>query len=352
MYEPSKEAEFSASLRHLLQNGHQYPFYPLAELLLQLIAQDPEEKSWEEQGNLLFSTSAELGFPISDVIGLTLLPTPLMDEKKAQADSEGFAPQLTAPQLSLETSFMGLHGAHSPLPSFLLEQISTEDEQGLRKPFLDFFNHRLLTLLYQVWRKYRYYLRFRDNASDNFSRQLFALVGLADEKLRGETEINWCKMLSYAGMLMGRSRSPQVVSGIISHYFDIKKVTIKQWQTRFVTIAPEQKMQLGVQNASLGQDTVIGEKVRDCMGKFVICLHELDKSTLIKFLPSGQHYQTLLTLVSFILREQMAFDLELELKKEDIQPMQLSASNPASLGWFSFVGQATTNHPVCIQMRQ
>ena len=159
-------------------------------------------------------------------------------------------------------------------------------------------------------------------------------------------------MLSYAGMLVGRSRSPQVVSGIISHCFDIEDVEIKQWQKRIIPIPQTQQMQLGMQNMSLGSDTVIGDQIADCMGKFVLCLRGLSEEKFADFLPSGKDHQSLLTLIEFTLREQMAFDLELVMKPGETKPMQLSLESPPSLGWFSFVGSECAERRVCIQIRE
>ncbi len=318
------------------EDFQEYQFFQLTELLLSALGEDAERDNWEKQTHLLFSTYGSLGFPASDISQLI----PIIR-------GEGLPDKL-----NLETTFLGLNGAQSPLPNFLLESVATEDEFGTRKVFLDFFNHRVITLLYQIWRKYRYYVRFREDATDNFSAQLFALVGLADDRLRGETPINWCKMLSYAGILMGRSRSPQAVAGIIAHCFDLDDVEIKEWQKRIVPIPPEQQMRLGMQNMCLGSDTVIGTQITDCMGKFKICLNDLSEMRFADFLPSGKDHLALLTLVEFILREQMAFDLELVIKKGDVQLLQLSQENPPSLGWFSFLGQGCEERRVCIQIRQ
>lgn len=140
-------------------------------------------------------------------------------------------------------------------------------------------------MVYRVWRKYRYYVRFQPGAQDVFSAQLFALVGLGDPDLRGETPINWCKMLAYAGTLAGRSRSPQVVAGIIAHCFDLPDVSIRQWVRRRVSIDRSQQLALGKQNARLGMDTVIGESVIDCSGKFIICIKRLSRSRFADFCP-------------------------------------------------------------------
>ena len=83
----------------------------------------------------------------------------------------------------------------SPLPGYYLEDLAWEAGQdlGIRRHFLDFFNHRLVTLFHRSWRKYRYYVRFRPGASDGFSDLIYALVGLGDSRLREATPVNWSR---------------------------------------------------------------------------------------------------------------------------------------------------------------
>ncbi len=308
-----------------------FNFYQLVELLLTLNELDPEDDNWERQCELMFKSNPSLGFSTSDISGLT---------------------QHSAGRMELETTFFGLTGAQSPLPGYLLEHITTEGELGLRGLFLDFFNNHLITLVYRVWRKYRYYIRFQEGASDKFSAQLFALVGLADPDMRGETPINWCKMLSYAGMLAGRSRSPQVVSGIIAHCFDIEDVEIRQWVTRRVDISRDQQMKLGAANMSLGENTVIGEKVTECNGKFTLVLRGLSQHRYRDFLPTGKEYLPLCKLVEFVLREQMAYDLELHLKEGETSSLMLDRNRATPLGWSTFLGEGDGQQSVTIQVRQ
>ena len=312
------------------EDVEKFNFYQLVELLYRLIEQDPEESDWESKCQLVFSANPSLGFSPTDVSSLKLL-----DDNR----------------ILLETNFFGLNGSQSPLPGFMLEQLVTEGEFGLKRQFLDFFNNRLISLVYQIWRKYRYYIRFQDEAKDKFSSQLFALVGLADEGMRGETPINWCKMLAYSGTLAGRSRSPQVVEGIISHCFDLPEVSIRQWIKRKVPIHQEQKLQLGMQNCGLGRETVLGDSVNDIKGKFAIEIKGLDKERFADFLPSGREFLPLCKLVEFTLREQMAYDLELVLNEDEASAMS-QGNNSMSLGWTSFLGESKEVKKVVIQVRQ
>lgn len=324
-------SELQESLLALPDDVRNYNFYQLVELLQKIHAFNPESEDWERACQLVFSANPSLGFAPADVIDL---------EKR---DDE---------RLILQTNFFGLTGAQSPLPGFILQQLVEEDRGGFKRPFLDFFNNRLINLVYRIWRKYRYYVRFQPDAQDQLSSQLFALVGLGDADLRGETPINWCKMLAYSGLLAGRSRSPQVVSGIIAHCFDLKEVTITQWVRRKVAIQPYQQLSLGRQNGELGVDTLLGESVMDCNGKFTICIGGLTREKFADFLPSGKEYQPLCKLVEFILREQMAYDLQLTMHESEVPEMTLCRKNSVALGWTSFLGGELSDKNVLIQVRQ
>ncbi|WP_025674400.1 type VI secretion system baseplate subunit TssG [Salinivibrio socompensis] len=312
----------------LVKDARVYSFFQLVELLQKHKGLNPEDEEWERECQLVFSANPSLGFAASDISSLD---------------------QVNDHTVML-TNFLGLAGSQSPLPAFITEQLLHEEPGGIKRPFLDFFNNRLIALVYRIWRKYRYYVRFQPGAEDQFSAQLFALVGLGDTQLRGETPINWCKMLAYAGTLAGRSRSPTVVAGIIAHCFDLEYVEIRQWVTRKVKIAKEQQMSLGCMNGRLGEDTVIGESVFDCNGKFVICIRDLTRERFNDFLPVGKEYQPLCKLVEFILREQMAFDLELSMTDEETPALQLGQQ--VALGWTSFLGEDLQDKRVLIQVRQ
>lgn len=216
------------------------------------------------------------------------------------------------------------------------------------------FNHRLLTLMHRNWRKYRHYVRYQDDAKDGFSAAIFALVGLADSDLRGETPINWSKMLAYAGLLAGRSRSPDVVCGIVGHCFDLDQVEVDEWVLRWVDIPLDQRSRAGLAGMTLGEDVVVGERVADVKGKFALCLRGLSLSRFRDFLPDGEEHDPLKTLVSFVLREPLAYDLELELLPSAVKPMCLGDAGSCQLGWTTFVDPendpSTQRRRVRIQM--
>src|SRR5690606_39127184 len=166
------------------------------------------------------------------------------------------------------------------------------------------------------------------------------------------TPVNWSKMLAYAGMMAGRSRSADVVSSIVVYCFDLDDVSIQQWVLRKVAIAEDQQTRLGQANACLGQDTLLGSSIRDRSGKFILRLRNLSRQRFADFLPNGAEHERLVKLVEFATREQLAYDLELQMRPKDIRPMQ--PGEVVRLGWNSFVTpDRAREHPaVRIQIRR
>lgn len=307
----------------LLAGAKNYDFFRLIEHLHRLHDDDLEaSETYEpERQRVRLSSYAGLGFPASDIARAEHMPEQALGDYHIQA------------------TFFGLHGPDSPLPGYYLDRLAYEYGQGvgIRPAFLDFFNHRLLTLLHQAWRKYRYYNRFRREARDRFSRYVFSLIGLNDEELRAVTPIAWGRVLSFAGLIASRSRSPTVVSGIIAHCFDLDTVHIREFEPRHMHIPEDQRVALGKRNGCLGDSFIIGARVRTRASKFTIVIPDLDQQRFRQFLPSGENFERLSKLIDFLLRDPAAYDLELGLRQEEVPPFNLSRDNGTHLGWTSFV---------------
>ncbi|OFB53629.1 type VI secretion system baseplate subunit TssG [Klebsiella pneumoniae] len=76
----------------------------------------------------------------------------------------------------IRTTFMGLYGVDSPLPTAYLDDIAQHREghealQGL----LDIFSHRIMTQFYRIWRKYSWPATFEPGGTDRLSQSLLGL---------------------------------------------------------------------------------------------------------------------------------------------------------------------------------
>ncbi|MBN6065344.1 type VI secretion system baseplate subunit TssG [Aggregatibacter actinomycetemcomitans] len=322
-----------------------YSFYQLVELLFKLsnVESSKTLALLPDKEPIRFMSSAGLEFPIRDIVDLL-------------STREG--------AYSLEVSFLGLHGSQSPLPTYYLESLATEylHKETKLVDFMNLFNHRLVLLLHHIWRKYRYYINFRNEGTDVFSQRMFSLVGLGHEKTRNRLSIHHSKMLAYAGMLANPGRSSEVISSLVSHCFDLSDVDLKEWCFRYVKISEEEQNRLGgilkeigrppTGRSCLGVNFTLGERNPDRGGKFELQLNNLSRKQFLSFLPNGENYLSLVTFVSFVLKDQFAWDLRLGLKPKQITGMQLGDEKNTMLGWTSFVGKPDKKPKVTISIRE
>lgn len=300
----------------------QYHFFQLIELLY-LIKNADLEKGLDARPTeepIRYISNASLAFPVSDVSSL---------QKNSHNN-----------QFTLEATFMGLTGSQSPLPGYYMESTAWEYFQKNKRlaSFLDLFNHRLLTAMHRIWRKYRYYINFKTGGTDNLSQRMFALVGLGQANIRDSLHINKSKMLAYTGLLASASRAPQILINLISHCFDLKDVTISSWQFRRVSISPAQQNRLGVKNSMMGNNFIIGSSVPDRSGKFTLEINSLTLNHFLTFLPNQDNYKRLHTFISFILRKPLAWDLKLGLAHKQVGGLHLGNEKLSQLGWTTFLG--------------
>lgn len=322
-----------------------YNFFQLVELLNQMAVawQNPTGSPRPADEAIRFKSTASLAFPTRDIIAL-------------ETSERG--------QFELEVSFLGLHGSQSPLPGYYLDSLAWEDAQNENRltDFLNVFNHRLLTLLHHIWRKYRYYICFDGKGDDAFSQRMFSLVGLGSEVVRNKLQINHGKMLAYAGLLASPGRAPEVICSLVSHCFNLADVTLHSWQLRKVSIPPEQQNRLGSrvkvrgklyrEKSVLGGNFSLGAQVPDRSGKFLLSINKLTREQFLSFLPNGANYAPLVMFVAFIMRDQFAWDLRLGLAEQQVGGMVLGTEQNNLLGWTSFLGQPERKPHVTISVME
>ena len=80
---------------------------------------------------------------------------------------------------TVRTTFLGMYGVDSPLPTSWLDDIAQRREgYEAATSFLDIFSHRITTQYYRIWRKYAYPATFEAGGRDATSQCLLGLVGL------------------------------------------------------------------------------------------------------------------------------------------------------------------------------
>ncbi|MEO8490105.1 type VI secretion system baseplate subunit TssG [Pseudomonas sp.] len=238
----------------------------------------------------------------------------------------------------LRLNILGLFGAGSPLPAFYGEQAFAEHPGGNpTRDFLDVFHHRLQRLMLPIWRKYRYRARFQTGARDAFSEQMFALIGLGGTAIRGAVQLDCKRLLPYLGLLSLRAHSAALIETVLRYYFKHPLLFIEQWVERTVEVASWQRNDLGRANSELGQDLVLGQRVADRSGKFRVHVLALSWQRLHEFLPTGEGYQPLCSLVRLTTRDPLEYDVRLVLAEGEIRALHIGAANVCRLGWTSWL---------------
>lgn len=306
----------SPLIRALEEAPHGFAFFQAVRLLEARLPGAPRlgEAGPAGEEAVRLRPASELAFPAADVA--------------AVARREGGM----GPPYALVTAILGLYGAGSPLPAYYSEEILRAEAAGEDDPvrlFLDVLNHRLLSLLYAAWAKYRWEFRFAADASDRVSRQVLGLAGLPDAATREAVGLPPARLLRYAGVLLQRPRGASLVAGAVSDYFEDVPVRVRECVPRWVRLAPEDRLRLGRASSRLGEETVLGSAVPDRGGKCRIEVGPLDLERYRAFLPGGRFWEPLGRLVRLLLADPLEWDLELGLRGEEVPPLRLVSGEGA-----------------------
>lgn len=243
-------------------------------------------------------------------------------------------------RLDIRVNFFGLYGPASPLPpSFTERIIESEETPGPVEDFLDLFNHRLISLLHVIWKKYRYYLRYETGGTDPLSQRFLALCGFPIEDRERIGEISRSALLPHLGLISLFSNSADVVGATLSNFFSIP-CHIEEFIERSVAIGPESRLALGTANNILGDDTILGFELDDDFGKFRICVGRAGFDVLAPFLPHGAKHRQFCELLMMVTREPLEWDLQFTFEPETIPMARLG---DCRLGWTSWLHADETN---------
>jgi type VI secretion system protein ImpH len=283
-----------------------------------------------------FRAQPSLSFPASDVSQLRQPP--------AQSG--------TLPPPELSVAFLGLTGPSGVMPfhytTTLLWRTRAKDH-ALRE-FFDLFNHRLISLFYRAWQKYRLPFAYEwalldpDGGTDVGTQGLFSLVGLGTGGLRRRLEIDDQALLFYGGHFAHFPRSALALELILSDYFAMP-VTVEQLHGQWLVLERSDQARLpnaehrnGLNNR-LGVDLVAGERVWDVQSKFRLRLGPLTYVQFRRFMPNGNGLRPLCQLTRTFVGPELSFDVQLTLQAAEVPWCRLGgdSNDPPYLGWNTWV---------------
>lgn len=208
-----------------------------------------------------------------------------------------------SPHYRLEVNHFGLLGPHGALPLAYTEWLIDRkyrygDETA--KAFIDIFNHRLLSLRYLAWQKFRLYIRAELEPELPQPGLFTSVTGQCSET----------RLLSHnkIGVLSSSVRSLVNLQHLLQREFNLPAVIVP-FQGRWLDIPHEYQACLG--KACLGSAPVVGSVCWDIQSHFLIRLGPLTLSQCQAFMPDTDNYTRLVSLVRLFVGNLLTFSLEL-----------------------------------------
>ena len=267
-----------------------------------------------------FEQNTSLSFPPADIMSLT-----------ARDD---------APPL-MKVSFMGLLGVQGVLPrsytELALARAASRDT--VFREFLDLFHHRLVSLFYRAWRKYRM-LERAASAPNALELVLASLIGLGAATLQNRQFVPDADLLFYTGLLTQQPRSATALELLLSDYFEVP-VQVEQFVGAWYKLDKEALCSLDSaedETRQVGIGSVVGDEVWEPQAKVRIVLGPLSRKRYAQFLPAGSAHRALRSLVRMF-SDEIDFEAQLVLAAEETPECVLGKTGESGprLGWLSWV---------------
>lgn len=89
----------------------------------------------------------------------------------------------------MKVNFMGLTGPEGVLPLYYTALLAERARLGDSSPadFFDIFNHRIISLFFLAWEKYRFSIAYERGHRDRFSLCMMDLIGIGDARSARQT---------------------------------------------------------------------------------------------------------------------------------------------------------------------
>lgn len=300
---------------------NRFGFHQLVESIAEAssINLDELENTLIGESIFRFFTNPKINFPVGDIEQLIILE---------EDGREVF---------QFLVNFLGLQGSSGPLPGSVLDEIAEEHNNNpIQSIYLDFFNHHLITVFHQIWRKYKYYIKFNPNFSDNYSRNIMNLLGVSRDFIEF-THLNWHKIFYHLGIIQSGIRTKEALTSIIQHYFDLHDISLEEHVRKIVEVEVEQKNQVGIKNVMLGENFILGDKVESFSNKFRVNINNLKLDEFYQFLPNTKKYRHLQELIRFLLKDPLPYDVLLGLHPDTKSTFILGKDNSSFLGWTTLI---------------
>ena len=256
-----------------------------------------------------------------------------------QSDVGGRAPRMFL-------NFMGLLGPNGPLPlhitQYVRERVLVHHDQVLAR-FLDTFNHRMASLFYRAWATNQQAVQFERGEEDHFARYVGSMFGIGMASLRGRDSVPDVAKLHYSGHLVCQTRHPEGLCATLEDYYRIP-VDMVEFIGQMLVVPDDCLCRLGEspETGSLGWTAIVGSRVWECQQKFRLRFGPMRLVEYERLLPGGESLRRLIGWVKNYLADELLWEVQLILKKEEVPPLKMGAGG--RLGWTTWLTSKPLDH--------
>ncbi|UEM07580.1 type VI secretion system baseplate subunit TssG (plasmid) [Skermanella rosea] len=239
------------------------------------------------------------------------------------------------------TFFFGLFGPNGPLPLHLTEyahqRLHNAGDEAFAC-FADIFHHRMASLLFRAWAASEPTVSHDRPGEDGFAARIGALAGYGMPELRGRDGMPDLAKLHFAGRLGSHTRNAEGLQAILSAFYSMP-VTIREFDPKWVEIAPGQRLALGAdpENGTLGVTATVGRRIRLFYHRFRIVMGPLTLAEYERLLPGGESVGLMVPLVRNYVGDELDWTLGLILRADQVPKLKLG--HQGRLGWTTWLGR-------------
>lgn len=305
-------------IERIYEEARRFSFFEAVHLLETLQGKRPGLGEGMDPSSepVRFSVRPDLVFPASEIEAI-------------EPSGDGSPPRMNV-------TFMGLVGPSGVLPywytELACERIRQKDEA--LASFLDIFHHRLVSLFYLAWKRYRICENYAGGGTDPASRRILCLCGLGTFDDMAASGIDPEIVLFCAGHFATAAPSAASIESAVSYLTGVR-ARVEQFVERSIKVASEDRTRLGTANASLGVDAVCGEYIADASGFFRIHLGPMGYEEFTRFLPGADMLGRVFNLVRLRAGLEYEFDLKVILDRRQVPSCMLGGQ--ARLGMTSWL---------------
>jgi type VI secretion system protein ImpH len=185
--------------------------------------------------------------------------------------------------------FFGLFGPQGAMPihitEYVRERIRNHGDHTLRR-FFDIFHHRMTAMFYRAWARVRPTVSFDQPISDRFSDYVGSLFGLGMDSLENRDALPDLPRRHFAGLMSNQTHHAEGLLAILSGYFRLP-VQLEEFVGQWIELPANCRSLMGQSAAALGVNTTVGSHAWDCQQKFRVIFGPLGLEDYYRMLPGG-----------------------------------------------------------------